>query len=55
MKIGILGGSFDPPHFGHILIAQQILELTGIDQVWLLPNYTTSAHHKVFQKKSLIS
>lgn len=26
------------------------MELTGIDQIWFMPNYTTSAHHEVFQK-----
>ncbi len=51
MKIGILGGSFDPPHFGHILIAQQVLENTNLDQVWLMPTYSTTAHHKVFHKE----
>jgi len=51
MKIGILGGSFDPPHVGHILLAQQVLELTKIDQVWLMPNYTTTTHHKIFHKR----
>jgi nicotinate-nucleotide adenylyltransferase len=51
MKIAILGGSFDPPHLGHILIAQQVIEFCGIDQVWLMPNYSTAAHHAVFQKK----
>jgi nicotinate-nucleotide adenylyltransferase len=51
MKIAILGGSFDPPHLGHILIAQQILELTEIEEVWLMPNYTTGTHHKIFRKQ----
>jgi nicotinate-nucleotide adenylyltransferase len=51
MKIAILGGSFDPPHLGHILIARQVVEQTQMDQVWLMPNYSTSAHHAVFQKK----
>jgi len=50
MKIAILGGSFDPPHIGHFLIATQIIEQADIDEVWLLPNYTTTTHHKVFQK-----
>lgn len=50
MKIAILGGSFDPPHLGHILIAHQILELTEIEEVWLMPNYTTTTHNKVFKK-----
>jgi nicotinate-nucleotide adenylyltransferase len=50
MKIALLGGSFDPPHLGHLLIARQVKELTAIDQVWLLPNYSTASHHKIFQK-----
>jgi len=50
MKIAILGGSFDPPHLGHILIAEQIIEYAGVDQVWLMPNFTTETHHEVFQK-----
>lgn len=39
MKIGILGGSFNPPHLGHLLIAQQILDFTGIDAIWFLPAF----------------
>src|SRR3989344_5093370 len=38
MKVAILGGKFDPPHYGHLLIAQQVLESDlKIDQVWLMP------------------
>lgn len=51
MKIALLGGSFDPPHLGHLLIARQVKEHTDIDQVWLLPNYSTASHHKIFQKQ----
>lgn len=51
MKIALLGGSFDPPHLGHLLIARQVKEFTDIDQVWFLPNYSTASHHKIFQKK----
>lgn len=39
MNIGILGGVFNPPHLGHLMIAQQVLDFAGIDEVWFLPNY----------------
>lgn len=37
MQIGIFGGSFDPPHFGHLLSAQQLVDFGFCDQVWLMP------------------
>ena len=37
MKIGILGGTFDPPHFGHLKLAQAAIEQLGLDEVILLP------------------
>jgi|GEM_PF-52228 len=46
MKIGILGGTFDPPHRGHLIIAQQLKEQLNLDEVWLMP---VSAHS--FDKK----
>lgn len=39
MKIAILGSSFDPPHIGHLLIAQQVKEILTVDDVWLMPTY----------------
>src|SRR5579871_1875728 len=40
MKIGILGGSFDPPHIGHYLMIHQILELRpDIDKILLVPAF----------------
>jgi len=48
MKIGLFGGTFDPPHIGHILIAQQVLDFANtqqeekIGEVWFVPNYLTS-------------
>lgn len=37
LKIGILGGSFNPPHAGHLYLAEQARNLLNLDEVWLLP------------------
>jgi nicotinate-nucleotide adenylyltransferase len=42
MNIALLGGAFNPPHLGHLMIAQQILDFTGTDEVWFLPNFGQS-------------
>ncbi len=34
--IGLLGGSFDPPHHGHVHITRQALKRFGLDRVWWL-------------------
>lgn len=40
MKIAILGGAFDPPHIGHYLVASQVKERLGMDEVWLMTCYS---------------
>lgn len=37
MKIGFLGGSFDPVHFGHLLAAQDAYEQFRLDRLVLVP------------------
>ena len=37
-RIGILGGTFDPVHNGHIAIAQSFLDSGYIDELWILPS-----------------
>lgn len=36
MTIGLLGGSFDPPHAGHAHVTKQALRQLGLDRVWWL-------------------
>lgn len=37
MKIGIYGGTFNPPHLGHITAAKAVFELLGLDRLLLIP------------------
>lgn len=37
MRLGIFGGTFDPVHWGHLVMAEQCREQCGLDQVWFLP------------------
>ncbi len=36
MKIGVLGGSFNPIHIGHAILANYITQYTDIEQLWLM-------------------
>lgn len=38
MKIGIMGGTFDPIHIGHLLLGEFAYEDFGLDEIWYLPN-----------------
>jgi len=37
MKIGILGGAFDPPTWGHLQAAKFVADQTDMDRIWLMP------------------
>jgi nicotinate-nucleotide adenylyltransferase len=45
-RIGILGGTFDPPHIGHLIIAQEVLISLQLDQVWFIPTYEPPHKHE---------
>jgi len=37
MKTCLFGGTFDPPHFGHLIVAQTIFEAEHFDKIVFIP------------------
>jgi nicotinate-nucleotide adenylyltransferase len=54
-KIGLFGGTFDPIHLGHLIMAEEVYEKLNLDEVWFIPSYvpphkkeaTTDAVHRL--------
>ncbi len=38
-QVACFGGSFDPPHFGHLRIIESVLNAKEIDKLFLVPNF----------------
>jgi nicotinate-nucleotide adenylyltransferase len=45
MKLGIFGGTFDPVHHGHLIVAEYVRESVGLDRVVFIP--TMISPHKL--------
>ena len=37
-QIGIMGGTFDPVHNAHLVLAEQAYSQFSLDEVWMMPN-----------------
>jgi len=54
-RVCLFGGTFDPPHIGHLHIAEKVLEMLDLDEVWFIPTYhpphkdkaETASHHRL--------
>ncbi|WP_064092427.1 nicotinate-nucleotide adenylyltransferase [Rossellomorea aquimaris] len=51
-KVGLLGGTFNPPHLGHLLLAEQVLERAQLDEIRFLPN-RVPPHKQVDERVSV--
>ena len=49
-NIGLLGGSFDPPHKGHLYISLEAKKILKLDEIWWL--VTPQNPHKINQPAS---
>lgn len=38
-RVALLGGSFNPPHVGHLLVAHYVRATQEVDEVWLMPSH----------------
>lgn len=62
-KVGILGGTFNPPHIGHFIMANEVKHALGLDEVRFMPNAIPphkessgiTAEHRVQMLKSGIA
>jgi nicotinate-nucleotide adenylyltransferase len=49
MAIGLFGGSFNPPHQGHLLVAETAMRKLGLDQIWWMvtPGNPLKSHREL--------
>lgn len=64
MRIGILGGTFDPPHIGHLVLGDQAWQQLGLDEVWFTPvgqpphkvgRVVSTAEHRIAMTRAAIT
>ena len=47
-RLGILGGTFDPIHIGHLVMASYAIDALKLDHVWFMPAQTPPhKHHEI--------
>jgi nicotinate-nucleotide adenylyltransferase len=51
LKIGIFGGTFDPPHIAHLRIAEEVKEIFNLNYIWFIPA-GNPPHKKTFAEFS---
>lgn len=52
-KVGILGGTYNPPHMGHLVMADQVMDQLDLDKILFMP--TAQPPHSSVEKKTISS
>lgn len=52
MKIGIMGGTFEPIHIGHLLLGEFAYEDFGLDEIWFLSEWKPSTQRDTRYRRS---
>ena len=54
-KICLFGGTFDPPHIGHLLVAQTIIEAENFDKIVFIPTFKTPQKNNITDIKDRLA
>ncbi len=54
-KICLFGGTFDPPHIGHLLVAQTIFEAENFDNIVFIPTFNTPQKNNITDIKDRLA
>ena len=54
-KICLFGGTFDPPHIGHLLVAQTIFEAENFDKIVFIPTFKTPQKNNITDIKDRLA
>lgn len=54
MKVGIMGGTFDPIHTGHLLLGEFAFENFGLDEIWFMPNGSPPHKDRRYSERYLV-
>ena len=53
-RLGLMGGTFDPIHYGHLLMAEEARQAFALDQVVFVPNGRPRTKSRIWSRRRKI-